>query len=89
MKAVTNLKNLECKEGKNKIVRNLSRILDIRIIDIDVENKILVFAYANPPALQKVKQELFRIGYPMQSSNYPRAISSKIYGGRTSGIAAL
>lgn len=90
MKAVVTVRNLKCKEGKRKIQRNLSRILDIRIVDIDVDKGTLFFIYANPIAFQKVKKELFRIGFPMQSSNYPIALTPKIYnGGRTSRIAAV
>ena len=90
MKAVVTVKNLKCKEGKRKIQRNLSQILDIRIVDINVDNGKLIFLYANPTSFQKVKQELFRIGYPMESSNYPKAFSSEIYGGgRTSESIAM
>ncbi|TLP81770.1 hypothetical protein [Maribacter sp. ACAM166] len=81
MKAIANIKNLQCEEGKNRIIRNLHRILDIRILDIDVENGMMFFLYASPIALQQVKQELQRIGYPMQSCKYPEPLSPKTYGG--------
>ncbi len=67
MKAIANIRNLESEKGKNTILRNLGRILDICIIDIDIDNGLLFFLYANPLAFEKVKQELFRIGYPLQS----------------------
>lgn len=66
MKAVVNIENLQCEEDKKLILRNLSRILDIRVIDIDIENGILHFLYINPLGLQKVKQELSRIGFPIE-----------------------
>lgn len=65
MKAMAKLKNLESESCKNTIIRNLNRILDIRIINIDVENSTMLFLFANPISLQHVKQELKRIGYPI------------------------
>lgn len=73
MKAVAQIKNLNGKEEKNTVFRNLSRIMDIKIIDADIENGTLFFLYASPLALQKVKQELLRIGYPMQSCKFPES----------------
>ncbi len=70
MKAVLQLKNLNCSEGKGIILRNLSRIMDIRIIDIDVDRGLL-FLYAGPLALQQVRRELSRLGYPIQSCKFP------------------
>ena len=66
MKAHATLKNLDSESCKHIIVRNLNRILDIRIIDIDVENGILHFLYNGRKALEQVKKELGRIGYPVQ-----------------------
>ena len=65
MKALAKLKNLESESCKNTIIRNLHRILDIRIIDIDVEKSTMLFLYANPISFQQVCQELERIGYPI------------------------
>lgn len=76
MRAVAELKNLKSDEGKHTIVRNLCRILDIRILDIDVENGKLIFLYANPAALQKVRQELARLGYPVQSCKFQGTLPS-------------
>lgn len=70
MRAVAELKNLKSDEGKYIIARNLHRILDIRILDIDVENATLIFLYASPIALQKVQQELLRLGYPVLSCKF-------------------
>ena len=63
---------------KNIVLRNLSRIMDIKIIDIDIEKGLLFFLYASPLTFQKVRQELLRIGHPMQSykctiSSYPNS----------------
>ncbi len=65
MKAHATLKNLDSESGKHIIIRNLSRILDIRIIDIDVENGMLHFLHTGRKTLEQVKKELNRIGYPM------------------------
>ncbi len=66
MQASVTLSNSDQRE--NIIVRNLSRVLDIRIMDIDLENRILHFRYNNQKALIQVKKEVFRLGY--QVSNY-------------------
>ena len=69
MKAVAKLKNLESQFCKNTIMRNLHRILDIRIIDINVEKSTILFLYANQISFQQVCQELERIGYPIIEVN--------------------
>lgn len=71
MKAIASIKNLDGHEAKNTVFRNLSRIMDIKIIDVDIENGTLYFLYASPLALQKVKRELLRIGHPIQSCKLP------------------
>jgi len=70
MKAHVTLKNLDSESCKPIITRNLKRILDIRIIDIDIENGILDFLYSGQKAYEKVKKELGRIGYPIQQCNH-------------------
>lgn len=87
MKAVANLRNLHCEEGKKVIVRNLSRILDIRIIDIDVENGMLHFLYIDSIGLHRVKQELSRIGFPVQSCKTPTSTPSMYGSGAMSSPA--
>lgn len=67
MKALATLKNVDSATCKNLIVRNLSRILDIRIIDIDIENGIICFLYNGQRAFDQVNKELVRIGHPIQN----------------------
>jgi hypothetical protein len=69
MKAHATLKNLDSESCKPIIIRNLNRILDIHIIDIDVENGILKFLCNGQMTFEKVKKELSRIGYPNQHCN--------------------
>lgn len=70
MKAVAKIKNLQSDNERHIIIRNLSRILDIKVLEIDVVNGRLLFLYASPSAFQKVKQELCRLGYPIQSCQH-------------------
>ena len=77
MKALAQIKNLIGNEEKNTVLRNLSRIMDIKIIDIDIEKGLLFFLYASPLTFQKVRQELLRIGHPMQSYKCTISSSSK------------
>lgn len=79
MKAMAKISNLKGDKGKHIIIRNLKQILDIRILDVDVENGRLVFLYQNPLTFQKVKQELRRIGYPMKSCTYTGKKDAKSY----------
>ncbi|CAM4267835.1 hypothetical protein [Zobellia nedashkovskayae] len=67
MKALATLKNLDSNASKDVVVRNLSRILNIRIIDVDIEQGVIGFLYNNQKAFDQVKKELNRIGHPIQS----------------------
>ena len=81
MKALATLKNLNSESCKPIIVRNLNRILDIRVIDIDIKNGILHFLYTGRKGFENVKRELARIGYPVQHCNNevaPNSISRTI-----------
>ncbi|MDE3742558.1 hypothetical protein [Maribacter polysaccharolyticus] len=69
MKAVVNVQNLLTEEDKKVILRNLSRIMDIRVIDIDVENRTLQFLYVHQLVLNKVREEMVRLGYPIQTDS--------------------
>ncbi|MCM4150428.1 hypothetical protein DHD05_02395 [Arenibacter sp. N53] len=66
MKAIAKIGNLISNKDKIVILRNLSRIMDIRIIDLEVDTGRLIFLYYSPIALEQVKQELWRIGYPIR-----------------------
>ncbi len=70
MRAVAKLKHLNSDRCKHTIVRNLSRILNIRILDINIENRTLYFVYDNMEAFDKAKRELHNIGYPILKCNY-------------------
>lgn len=65
MKATAQLRDLSSDNCKLTIVRNLSRILDIRILDIDTESRTICFLYNSIFALEKVKRELLNIGFPV------------------------
>ncbi|MDX1767678.1 MAG: hypothetical protein R3294_06470 [Arenibacter troitsensis] len=70
MRALAKIKNLKSDNCKHIIVRNLSRILDIRILDIDIETRTLSFLYQNNSTFVKVKRELFHIGFPITQCTY-------------------
>lgn len=80
MKAVANLQNLKCDADKKIILRNLSRIMDLRIIHIDIENHKLHFLYVRPITFQKAKKELLRIGFPIQSCTLNEGKTKSRYG---------
>lgn len=70
MKATAQLNNLRTPECKHIIVRNLSRILNIRVLDIDVENRTVSLVYDSILAFEKAKKELRRIGFPIEKCTY-------------------
>lgn len=63
MTTLIKIEQLNSEEGKNIITRNLSRILDLRILEIDIINKTISIVYNNPFVLDKAKTELGRVGY--------------------------
>lgn len=70
MKATAQLNDLKSLDGKHIIVRNLSRILDIRILDIDLESRTVSLVYDSILAFEKAKNELRRIGFPIAKCTY-------------------
>ncbi len=70
MKATAEVKGLKSLESKHIIVRNLSRILDIRILDINVDSRTVSLIYDSILAFEKAKNELRRIGFPITKCTY-------------------
>lgn len=77
MKATAKIEDLKSIESQNTIIRNLSRILDIRIVDIDIIGGMVSFLYDSPGCFEKVKQELRRIGHPITDYNCTAPNSNK------------
>lgn len=65
MRAKVLLQNLSCEDSKRKIKRNLGKIMDVRIIELDIKNEVLCFLYRNKRGFEQVKHELARIGFPI------------------------
>lgn len=70
MRAIAKIDDLKSLDEKHIIVRNLSRILDIRILDIDVESRTVSLVYDSILAFEKAKNELRRIGFPIAKCTY-------------------
>jgi|TARA_R100001369_G_C3326719_1_gene169951 hypothetical protein len=79
MRALAQLKNLKTDTCKHTIVRNLSRIMDIRILDIDIETRTLSFLYPNNTAFEKTKRELYHIGFPIRQCVHQKSKQSTDY----------
>ena len=81
MKAIATLKNVDSDSCVKLIIRNLSRILDIRIIDIEKENGTILFLFTCQRTFEQVKQELKRIGHPILncSTNFSQKRDSATY----------
>jgi|TARA_R110000782_G_scaffold259725_2_gene350440 hypothetical protein len=69
MTTLLKVEQLISEDSKNIISRNLSRILDLKILDIDVINKTISLVYNNPFVLDKAKKELSRVGYSLQTQD--------------------
>ncbi|MGI9552853.1 MAG: hypothetical protein ACR2MT_16735 [Aurantibacter sp.] len=67
MRTFATLKNFTTPEGRDKVIRNLNRILDIVILDIDIENSTITFLHAGQTALEKARRELNCLGFPIQN----------------------
>ncbi|MEQ8218350.1 MAG: hypothetical protein RH981_08950 [Arenibacter sp.] len=80
MKAIAKISNLISNNDKVMILRNLSRIMDIRVIDLEVDTGRLIFLYYSPIALEQVKQELWRIGYPIRHFRFLSTLSPNFQG---------
>lgn len=79
VRAIAEIRELKGSKCKHCIVRNLSKILDIRIVDINLESKTLSFLYETPNAFTKVKSELKRIGYPMQKCIHQKTTGTRLF----------
>lgn len=86
MKAIAKIGNLISDMDKIIILRNLNRIMDIRIIDLEVDTGRLIFLYNCPIALEQVKQELWRIGYPIRHFIFHATLNPNF---RSGGSGAL
>lgn len=66
MKIKATLRNFNSSEYKKVITRNLNRILDIRILDLNPEKGTITVLYQTEEALRKLKRELHCIGFPIR-----------------------
>lgn len=87
MKAIAKIGNLISNNDKMMILRNLSRIMDIRVIDLEVDTGKLFFLYYSPIALEQVKQELWRIGYPIRHFKFMSPLNPSLQNGGMSETA--
>ncbi|HUH46293.1 MAG TPA: hypothetical protein VLZ54_04000 [Arenibacter sp.] len=71
MKAIANLRQSISIQDKQRILNALNTILDIRAIDLDIENGVLVFRYQNRLALDLAERKLWDMGHPITSYSYP------------------
>ncbi|MDL5510481.1 hypothetical protein QSE00_01550 [Arenibacter sp. M-2] len=79
MKAIAKIGSLITNRDKMIILRNLSRIMDIRVIDLDIDTGKLIILYYSPIALEQVKQELWRIGYPIGQFKFLSRLSPNLH----------
>lgn len=65
------------------ITRNLARIMNLRVVQIDTDARLLTFLYSDPTVLSKVRQELCRIGFPVLSlsKEHPAARKEELMAG--------
>lgn len=80
MKAIAKIGNLISNNDKLMILRNLGRIMDIRVINLEVDTGKLIFLYYSPIALEQVKQELWRIGYPIRHFKFLSTLCPNLQG---------
>lgn len=71
MKAIANLRLSISIQDKQRILNVLNTLMDIRAIDLDIENGVLFFRYQNRLALDLAERKLWEIGYPIVSYSFP------------------
>ena len=84
MRAFATLKNFTAPGSREIIKRNLNRILDIVILDMDTEHSTITFLHASKKALDRAKRELYCLGFPIMSLQIENDI--KIKGDATSTL---
>ncbi|MDX1365436.1 MAG: hypothetical protein R3243_14590 [Arenibacter latericius] len=67
MKARAKLENLNCTADKQIIVRNLSRIMNIRVLEVNIDSSTIDFLYSTSVVFEQAQRELWRIGFPIKS----------------------
>ncbi len=65
MRTFATLENLSTTQEKNIIVRNLNRIMDIVVLELDIENSSITFLHASKIGLENAKRELNCLGFPI------------------------
>ena len=71
MKAIANLRQPISIQDKQRILNVLNTLMDIRAIDLDIENGVLLFRYQNRLALDLAERKLWEIDCPIISYSYP------------------
>lgn len=67
MRAFATLIFFSSSKSKDAVVKNLNRILEIKILDIDIEISTITFLHASKSVLERFKRELNCIGFPILS----------------------
>lgn len=65
MQVIAKIKDLNSDKSKQVILRNLSRILDVRVLEVDIDSKTVSLIYDSILAFENAKEEFKRIGFPI------------------------
>ncbi|WP_298499647.1 heavy-metal-associated domain-containing protein [uncultured Algibacter sp.] len=65
MKTILEIQNLKCGGCANTISKKVSNIEDVTALEINNENNTVSFNYENESTVNKVKELLNNIGYPV------------------------
>lgn len=76
MRAKAQIAGLMDMASWHKVQRNLARIMDIRILDMDIGHQTLKLVYDSPRAFERAKQELQRIGCPIVHCTFETALQN-------------
>ncbi|TAI49748.1 hypothetical protein [Flagellimonas allohymeniacidonis] len=68
MKAIIQIEREYSPKDESMIARNLSRIMDIRILDVDLKSGKILLLYNDPKSLDMAYRELMRIGCRLKMS---------------------
>jgi copper chaperone CopZ len=79
METTLYIQNLKCGGCANTITKNLSTIVGIQNITVNVEESAVGFSYANDDQLNTVKDKLKVLGYPEDGAANSLGSKAKSY----------
>ena len=79
MKTTIQIQNLKCHGCASTINNKLSGLDNINDVSVDVDNDTVSFEYDSEKTLEIVKNELYKLGYPLVGEDNKLPTKAKSY----------